>query len=578
MSIRGNSTNPKVSVIVPVWNPGDGIRRCVGSLRNQTLRDIDLIFVDDCGSDGAMDVVRAAAAEDPRIRIITNAENMGAGLSRNAGIEVAKGEYISFVDADDYVNPCFLEKLYSKAATYNLDIVKGKHIYKCEDGSVADLPERNAVIRTGLNEGKPLFYLFNYQHQNAIYRRSLLEKYGIRYGTSRRAQDTTFLLKVCHRAKSFDMEDSAEYHFCERRDSLMHDMHPHTLERLLYSFSEKMDYIVDNMLGEKAVTDYVARKVIYKLSVVVYYRKKTACEDMAISFIHGVRKQILRFPAADVERIKDENFTIKVLCDHEVALAQTPFKLYWEKCKAEDYVDTVSEWVDFLVRHPDCVREAEKDVKRLVLVANDFCNMEDASDNIEELHKARKALSQQMIRLSKCGFTWDFSKMLNYAKHNLNTCNQLMANGQAEEAQRILANLGSLLRLSPEIQLWAESSREVDVRGVYDYGVVLRPRLWGEYRTVPEYSQMLTNWRVFLKEHPECDVLYITGYKNFLTDACAFVAEQERDGMFHEELEELKKALKDGWRGLPFRVQLRKLWNDLKGIPQRLKKKMSNTP
>lgn len=74
---------PKVSVIIPVWNPGPGISRCIESLRNQTLNDIEMIFVDDCGTDNSMDKVHSAAKKDSRIRIIENEENFGAGPSRN---------------------------------------------------------------------------------------------------------------------------------------------------------------------------------------------------------------------------------------------------------------------------------------------------------------------------------------------------------------------------------------------------------------------------------------------------------------------------------------------------------------
>ena len=109
--MTNNEITPKVSIIIPVWNPGPGIRRCVESLRGQTLEDIEMIFVDDCGTDNAMDVVHAAAKEDPRIRIIENPENLGPGISRNKGIKEARGEYLSFVDADDYVNTVFLERL-----------------------------------------------------------------------------------------------------------------------------------------------------------------------------------------------------------------------------------------------------------------------------------------------------------------------------------------------------------------------------------------------------------------------------------------------------------------------------------
>lgn len=357
--------NPKVSVIIPVWNPGDGIRRCVSSLRNQTLKGIEMIFVDDCGTDGAMDVVRAAAAEDPRIRIITNAENVGPGISRNAAIDVARGEYLSFVDADDYVSPNFLEVLYTKAKSEGLDIVKGRNVYELEDGTEASHADLNELIRKGLQEGKSLFRLFTYQHQSAIYRRSLLEKYDIRYGTSRRAQDNTFLLKVCHRAMHFGFGEPAEYHQCERADSLMHDMHPHTLERMLHAFSEQMDYIVENMHGEKDLVYYMAGQVSMNLRFVAHYRKNRNCADSVLPFVHGVRSQLLRLPVADVDKLKGEKFAIKVLCDHEVALSEVPFKLPWGKFRVEDYMETLTDWMDFITSHPSYVRDAEGDLYRL---------------------------------------------------------------------------------------------------------------------------------------------------------------------------------------------------------------------
>ena len=357
--------NPKVSVIIPVWNPGDGISRCVASLRSQTLRDIEMIFVDDCGTDGAMDVVRAAAAEDPRIRIITNVENVGPGISRNAGIEVARGEYLSFVDADDYVSPNFLEVLYTKGKLEDLDIVKGRNVYELEDGTEAAHADLNERIRKGLQEGKSLFCLFTYQHQTAIYRRSLLEKYGIRYGASHNREDVTFLLKACHRARHFGFEESAEYHRRERADSLMHDMYPRTLERLLHAFSEQIDYIVGDMLGEGCVTKYVSGQGVYLLRLVAYYGRNADCVDSVPPFVHGVRSQLLRLPVADVDKLKGEKFVIKALCDYEVALAEIPFKLPWGKFRVEDYMETLTDWMDFITSHPSYVRDAEGDLYRL---------------------------------------------------------------------------------------------------------------------------------------------------------------------------------------------------------------------
>ena len=78
--MKSENLSIKISVIIPVWNPGPGIARCIDSLRNQTLQEIEMIFIDDRGMDGSIDKVRAAAKDDPRIRIIKNQKNTGAGM------------------------------------------------------------------------------------------------------------------------------------------------------------------------------------------------------------------------------------------------------------------------------------------------------------------------------------------------------------------------------------------------------------------------------------------------------------------------------------------------------------------
>ena len=384
---------PKASVIVPVWNPGSGFRRCVESLRSQTLEDIEIVFVDDCGTDGAMDLVHSAAAEDPRIRIITNAENVGPGPSRNAGIEAARGEYLAFVDADDYVDACFLERLYVKAVAGQLDIVKGRICYVKEDGTRANRPELNDKIRKGVQLGKPLFCLFHYQHQSALYRRAWLLKHGICYGMSRLAEDVTFLLRACHQAERFDFEDSVEYHLCERNDSLMHNIHPHTLERRLFAFKEQMDYIVENMADEDFFSQYVAGKMHYCLRLCNYLGKQQECEEVCDSYLIGFREQVLRFP--QLEKLKSESFIVRFLCDYGVALSHQPFKLHWESFVSESYVETIREWVDFVKGHPECLNAVKKRLFRLFREADALCQKESSSQS----QKVRRRISAQAARL-----------------------------------------------------------------------------------------------------------------------------------------------------------------------------------
>ena len=93
---------PKVSVIVPVYKVEDCLEKCVDSLRRQSLEDLEIILVDDSSPDGCPDICDRLAGEDPRIRVI-HKKNGGLGYARNSGMEIARGEFVGFVDSDDYV-------------------------------------------------------------------------------------------------------------------------------------------------------------------------------------------------------------------------------------------------------------------------------------------------------------------------------------------------------------------------------------------------------------------------------------------------------------------------------------------
>ena len=81
-----DSKAPKVSVILPVFNPGTGLKRCIQSLKKQTLKDIEILFVDDCSTDDSIFVIEKEFSSDDRVKIFKNKVNMGAGCSRNIGI------------------------------------------------------------------------------------------------------------------------------------------------------------------------------------------------------------------------------------------------------------------------------------------------------------------------------------------------------------------------------------------------------------------------------------------------------------------------------------------------------------
>ena len=111
----------KLSVIIPVYNVENYLRECLDSITSQTVKDIEIICIDDGSTDNSPKILKEYQKKDSRIKIITK-ENGGQASARNLGIKKAQGEYIAFIDSDDFIESEMLEKLYTKAKDNNLDI------------------------------------------------------------------------------------------------------------------------------------------------------------------------------------------------------------------------------------------------------------------------------------------------------------------------------------------------------------------------------------------------------------------------------------------------------------------------
>lgn len=140
-------TIPKVSVIVPVYNAEKYIEKCINSVIAQTLQEWELILVNDASTDNSMETVKAMTGTDTRIKYIDNAENQGSMIVRFQGCRAATGEYISFLDSDDWLPDNALENLYSEAEKSGFDIVGGQMQVVSENG------EKRQCLRNELNYG-----------------------------------------------------------------------------------------------------------------------------------------------------------------------------------------------------------------------------------------------------------------------------------------------------------------------------------------------------------------------------------------------------------------------------------------
>lgn len=185
---------PLVSIIVPVYNAGELLRPCLSSLTSQTLRDIEILLVTDCPTDGSDKVCKEFAAKDSRIKIIRNDHNLHIGESRNHGLEIARGEYVGFSDDDDYQEPYMYEHLYRKAKANDYDMVVSMDTH-VEQGRAftmnipkeADVNPRDYLLRDLLSEGakRHNFPLCTNIHPH-LYKRSIIEQNSLVFGDTRK--------------------------------------------------------------------------------------------------------------------------------------------------------------------------------------------------------------------------------------------------------------------------------------------------------------------------------------------------------------------------------------------------------
>ena len=197
--------SPLISIIVPVYQAAFALERCLDSILRQTLTDWECICIDDGSTDSGVDILKAYAAKDPRIRVLRQS-NAGVSAARNAGLDAARGQYVAFVDSDDFICPRMMATLWELAESEQASCAIGA----CRriDASKATCAEQAAgMICPGnteqLNKAPERDEAFIRVVWNKLIRRSLLEENGIRFpvGVSY-GEDTAFnycLLPYCQK-------------------------------------------------------------------------------------------------------------------------------------------------------------------------------------------------------------------------------------------------------------------------------------------------------------------------------------------------------------------------------------------
>ena len=207
-------TTPLISVIVPVYRVEKYLERCVKSILFQTYKNLEVILVDDGSPDQCPAICDACAEKDARVKVI-HQENKGLSGARNAGIDAAFGEYLAFVDSDDYVSPHFIEELYQLLQDTGCAIGQCRFSYVKGDGLVEEGDSAFCIYRGeslmeqlyGPEEKATCFVVA----WNKLYRAELFKETGIRYPEGRIHEDEATTYRLFHEAKKLAFLDRALY-------------------------------------------------------------------------------------------------------------------------------------------------------------------------------------------------------------------------------------------------------------------------------------------------------------------------------------------------------------------------------
>lgn len=239
---------PLITVIVPVYKVEDTLDRCLESIVNQTYRNLEIILVDDGSPDNCPAMCDAWAGKDSRISVI-HQQNGGLSAARNSGLDRCSGEYIAFVDSDDYIEPAFIERMVHEALRTDADLaICGIIRESTSDGTVVQRPEtpservetldRDAIIARFTASSPNNLYVVAW---NKLYRRSLWK--DVQYPVGRLNEDLFVIHRLYDQCSTVVVLPEAMYHYCLSADSIMRSAY--TIRRLdcVDAFCDRLTYL-----------------------------------------------------------------------------------------------------------------------------------------------------------------------------------------------------------------------------------------------------------------------------------------------------------------------------------------------
>ncbi len=204
-------SNPLVSIVIPVYNAEKTISRCLDSLVGQTYRNLEIICVDDCSKDNSINVIKEYIRLDCRVKLIINERNKKAGGARNSAIRVSKGEYLSFVDSDDWLALDAIERMLFDSGVDGWDVIAPTKWCDCNDKQSNILYDN--LVLGGSKEDNVNWALINgYRNAGCLFRRSLIVDNNLYYPEDVYYEDNAVCEVWLYLAKEIHTVDCVAYY------------------------------------------------------------------------------------------------------------------------------------------------------------------------------------------------------------------------------------------------------------------------------------------------------------------------------------------------------------------------------
>lgn len=290
-----------VTVIIPVYNGEEYLEQCIRSVQNQTLKEIEILCVDDGSSDSTAQIIRQFALKDHRIRLLWQ-ENQGAGPAKNCGLRNAKGKYITFLDADDYyLDADALEKMFTTCEEKNV-LVCGSLRKKQIDGEEIEEELFHNLSKNNVNRMLSyLDYQMDYNYQSYMMKREFLLENSFYFPAYRRYEDPVFLPKVLWKAEIFIIADA--YLYCYRQPVMITRFNLSNTYDLLKGIEENISFSVEH--GLDILFENTVRRLEYEYLIIIL---KNIPENNV-----DILWTLLRLNETIKKQLKIENYMIRPL-------------------------------------------------------------------------------------------------------------------------------------------------------------------------------------------------------------------------------------------------------------------------